>query len=64
MSIVVCLSVITADDQDLLIDMKELNIAQVMLDLLQRHVSNPILTCQILSILTNISLNDQINLNI
>lgn len=64
MSIVVCLSVITADDQDLLIDMKELNIAQVMLDLLQRHVSNNILTCQILSILTNISLNDQINLNI
>lgn len=34
MSIVVCLSVITADDQDLLIDLKELNIAQVMLDLL------------------------------
>ena len=64
MSIIICLSVITADDQDLLIELKELNIAQVMLDLLQRNVKNPIMICQILSILTNISLNDQINVNI
>lgn len=64
MSIIICVSVITADDQDLLIELKELNIAQVMLDLLQRNVKNPIMICQILSILTNISLNDQINVNI
>ena len=45
MSIVICLSVITADDQDLLIELKELNIAHVMLDLLQRNVKNPIMVC-------------------
>jgi hypothetical protein len=35
-----------------------------MLDLLQRNLENPVMICQILSILTNLSLNDQINISI
>ena len=62
--ILTCIQVVTADDQDVLIEFKELNAAQVLIELLQKNLKNSILVCHILSVLTNLSLNDQINVNI
>tara|TARA_B110000285_G_C15046585_1_gene574632 strand:+ start:452 stop:754 length:303 start_codon:yes stop_codon:yes gene_type:complete len=52
---------LTAEDQDILVEFKDLNIVQILLELLQSYQQNPIMICQVLSNLTNLALNDQIN---
>ena len=42
----------------MLIELKELNASQVLVELLQKNVNDSILVCHILSVLTNLSLND------
>lgn len=36
----------------------------MLVELLQKNVNDSILACHVLSVLTNLSLNDQINVNI
>ena len=64
MSILVCMQSLTNDDQDILVEFNDLNVVQIMLEFLQSYRSFPIMICQILSCLTNLALNDQINIKI
>lgn len=54
----------TQDDFDILVELRNLNLVQTILDMLQQHKSNPILVGSMLTILTNLALNDQNNIKI
>lgn len=54
----------TAEEQDILVELRNLNLVQLILDMLDSHKSNPILTGSMLTILTNLALNDQNNIKI
>ena len=64
MSILVCMQSLTNEDQDILVEFKDLNIVQIMLEFLQSYRPFPIMICHILSNVTNLALNDQINIKI
>ena len=53
---------LTSNDQDVLMEFKEINPIETLMDLLKSN--NPIVQCNVLSAVTNLSLNDQINLNV
>jgi hypothetical protein len=64
MSILVCMQSLTNEDQDILGEFNDLNVVQIMLEFLQSYRAFPIMICHILSNLTNLALNDQINIKI
>ena len=48
----------------MLVELKDLNIVHMTLDLLLAYQYNPTMICLILSVLTNLSLNDSINIKL
>jgi hypothetical protein len=52
------------DDFDILMDLRNLNLVPIILEMLQSHKNNPILVGSMLTILTNLALNDQNNIKI
>lgn len=57
-NMLVCMQSLTSDDQDILVEFKDLDLVSVLLDLLQAHRSHNNIICHILSTLTNLALND------
>lgn len=65
LSILVSFQTLTAEDSDsILSELRNLNFIQLILDLLFTHSNNPILVGAILTIITNLALNDQNNIKI
>ena len=45
MNILICMQTLTAEDQDILVEFKDLNVIQILLELLQAYQQNPIMMC-------------------
>lgn len=56
-----CICALTVDDQDILVEFKDFNIVEILLDLLVNSEDTPAIACQTLSCFTNLALNDIIN---
>lgn len=48
----------------MLIEFKDLNLVEILLEFLSTHINSPIMICQILSNLTNLALNDLLNIKV
>jgi hypothetical protein len=58
LNILNCIQCLTQDDQDILIEFKDLNIVEILLDLIVESEDSPLLICQTLACFTNMALND------